>query len=96
MSVLGKYKKQPDEVESYTIDYTDDLTEGDGIVAATVEVTPAGLTVTGINFDLTSLRFWVSGGTATNPPTTYKIEATATTGDGRVLQDEAYITIVDY
>jgi len=92
MSVLGKYIKQPSETESYTIDYTDDLTADDGVVSATVAATD-GITVTGYDVNLDSVRVWLTGGTAGMK---YKIEVTATTGDGRVLQDEFFVTIKDY
>ena len=93
MSILGKYIKQPGETESYTISYIEDLTEGDGVVSTEVTVSPIGLTLVATNTDLVSVRIWVAGGT---PGAKYKVEATATTGDGRVLQDEFFITIKDY
>lgn len=93
MSVLGRYIKQPDETESYTIDYTDDLTDGDGVVSVSVTVAPATITLVSTNFDLTSLRIWLSGGLA---GVKYKATATATTGDGRVLQDEFFVTVKEY
>ena len=93
MSVLGKYIKQPAETESYTIDYLDDLTADDGVVALAVTASPGTITLVGSNHDLTSARIWLSGGVA---GTKYKIEVTATTGDGRVLQDEFFVTIKEY
>lgn len=93
MSVLGKYIKQPGETESYTVTYTDDLTNGDGVVALAVTVAPVGLTIVSSNFDLTSARIWVSGGTV---GVKYKVTVTATTGDGRVMQDEFFVTIKEY
>lgn len=93
MSVLGKYIKQPAETESYTIDYSDDLTDGDGVVDLAVTVSAPTITLVSTNYDLKSARIWLSGG---DVGTKYKIEVTATTGDGRVLQDEFYVTIKDY
>lgn len=93
MSILGKFTKQSGETESYTIDYTENLTEGDGVIAADVVITPAGATLVANNFDLTSLRIWISGGT---PGTKYKCEATVTTGDGRILQDEFFLLIKEF
>lgn len=93
MSVLGKYIKQPAETESYTIDYSDDLTDGDGVVDLAVTVSADTITLVSTNYDLTSARIWLSGG---DVGTKYKVEVTATTGDGRVLQDEFYVTIKDY
>ena len=93
MSILGKHKKQSSETESYTIDYTGDLTTGDSVVTSDVTVTPNGLTLVATNVDPTSTRIWVAGGTN---GVAYKIETTTSTGDGRVLQDEFYLTIKDY
>jgi len=94
MSVLGKYIKQPAEVESYTVDYSEDLTSGDGIVLATAAITPTGLVLDAVDYsDSKSVRVWVSDGAV---GVKYKVEVTATTGDGRVMQDEFYVTIKDY
>lgn len=91
--ILGKYIKQPAEIESYTITYEDDLTEGDVLSAVTASVAPDGLTLSGVNHDTQSERIWVSGG---DVGVKYKITATVTTDDGRVLQDEFFVTIKDY
>lgn len=94
MSILGKYKKQPAEVESYTIRYDQDLTFGDEITEASASVIPAGeLEITGIDVAVDSVRVWLSGG---NDGNKYKIEVTSNTSDGRVMQDEFYVTIRDY
>ena len=94
MSVLGKYKKQPVEVESYTINYAEDLTVGDEVISATAVVIPAGsMTVASIDVAVSSVRVWVSGGT---DGVKYKVEVTSVTGDGRTMQDEFYVTIKDY
>lgn len=94
MSILGRYTKQSAERESYTIEYADDLTAGDEIVSAAVTVTPANeLTINGVNQSGTSVRVWLADGVA---GTKYKLEVTANTGDGRVLQDEFMVTIKDY
>lgn len=90
MSLLGKYTKQPAEIESYTIDYSEDLTDGDGIVGADITATPTGLVIEGKDVSTTSVRVWVAVGTH---GVKYKVEVTATTGDGRVLQDEFFVTV---
>lgn len=94
MSILGRYTKQPAEVESYTIDYSDDLIDGDTISATTVVVSgnDAALLMQGKSADSTSLRIWLSGGTDRER---YKVTATVTTSDGRVLQDEFLISVKD-
>ena len=93
MSILGKHRKQSGETESYTINYSEDLTDGDGVISVDVTLTPPGAVLVATHNDLTSLRVWISGGT---PGSKYKLEATALTGDGRVLQDEFFVTIKDF
>lgn len=90
---LGRYTKQPAEKESYTIDYTDDLTTGDEVISATVVVSPDGLVHSATDTRGDSVRVWLSGGTA---GAKYKVEITATTGDGRILQDEFTVTVKEY
>lgn len=92
MSVLGNFIKQPAEVETYSIDYSDDLTENDAVASAVTAVAPVGLTV-----DYTQaiplearVRVKLSGGTV---GTKYKVTITTTTDDGRVLQDEFIVRI---
>lgn len=92
MSVLGKFTKQSAEVESYTVVYEDDLTDGDGVVNSDVSVTPDGLTIKAIDRTLRDIRVWVSDGVS---GVKYKVEITATTGGGRVLQDEFFVTVKD-
>ena len=90
---LARYTKQPGEKESYTIDYSDDLTDGDEVISATVVVTPTGLVHSATDQRADSVRVWLSGGAS---GTKYKVEVTATTGDGRVLQDEFTVTVKEY
>lgn len=97
MSVLGRYIKQPGEVETYSINYLDDLTTGDNVQSAVTTVAPAGLTI-----DYTQVidtptdkrvRVKVSGGTV---DVNYKVTVSTTTADGRVLEDEFYVRIKEY
>lgn len=82
---LGTFSKQPNEKESYTITYEDALTDGDNVISATAAVEPAGLTINGIEIADPRVKFWASGGVV---DTRYKVTITATTEDGRVLEDE--------
>ncbi len=97
MSVLGRYTKQPAEIETYSISYNDDLTANDNIVQATASIEPAGLTLDYCTFiDAVGdhrARVKLSGGTA---GVKYKVTVRATTADGRVLEDEFFVTIKDY
>lgn len=99
MSVLGRYIKQPAEVETYSISYSDDLTSDDSLVSTTAVVTGADAALT-IDFAVIiesppdhRARVKLSGGTV---GVKYKVTVTTTTADGRVMQDEFYVTIKDY
>lgn len=93
MSILGKHVKQPLEVESYSIEYADDLVELDAISSAVVLVEPAGLTVLWHLVVGTRVKVMLTGGSV---GTKHKVTVTATTEDARVLQDEFFVTIKDY
>ena len=82
---LGTATQQPTEKLSYTVDYSEALTEGDNIDSVFAVVYPAGLTVTDVGAFDPRVKFWVTGGTS---GTSYKVTLTVTTADGRVLQDE--------
>lgn len=87
---LATFSKQPNERESYTITYEDALTDGDNVISATALVEPAGLTIDGIVVTDPVVKFWASGGTV---DTRYKVTITATTEDGRVMEDEIIFKI---
>lgn len=93
MSVLGSYIKQPAEKDSYSINYADDLIDSDGIASVDVTVDPSGLTIVSSLVVGTRVKVLLSGGTNGMK---YKVTATATTDDGRILQDEFIIKIKDY
>ena len=87
MANIGSFTKQPVEVLDYDIDTSDWITSGDLVITAASVSTPTGLTVvsTSIFDDGLKVKVWVSGGTS---GTTYKIETTMTTSDGRTKQSE--------
>jgi hypothetical protein len=91
---LGTVTQQPTERLSYTVDYTEFLTDGDNLQQATAQVTPSGLTVDNVGIyddDVTHrVKFWATGGQA---GTRYKVELTVLTADGRILQDEVVVKI---
>lgn len=93
MTILGRFTKQPAEVESYSIEFADDLVNQDKISSATSEVVPEGLNLVSTTVIGTRVKVLVSGGTNKTP---YKITVTAQTDDGRTLQDEFIIKIVEY
>ena len=93
MSILGTFIKQPAEKESYSIEYAEDLIDADSIESVVVTVAPLGLVIVSSLVVGTRVKVLVSGGT---DGAKYKVTATATTDDGRILQDEFFIKIKDY
>lgn len=93
MSILGRFSKQMAETESFTISYREDMAKGDGLLTVDFVVEPSGLTIVRSEVAALDARVWLSGGTVGSK---YKITATASTGDGRVLQDEFFLTIKEY
>lgn len=96
MALIATFEKQPADVLDYDIDYATWLPDNDAIDTATATVTPAG----GMEVDLTLIienntrvKIWVSGGVS---GTTYKVEITVTTEDGRVKQDEVRFRCKEY
>ena len=94
MTILGRFTKQPAEKESYSIEFEDDLVGADAIASATAVVEPVGLNLVSALVIGTRVKILVSGGGPVG--TRHKITVTATTDDGRILQDEFYIVIKDY
>lgn len=93
MSVLGRFVKQPAERESYSVEYADDLVDADAIASATVTVDPVGLTVLNSLVIGTRVKVFVGDGVL---GIKHKVTVTAETDDGRVLQDEFFVSIKDY
>lgn len=93
MGILGKFIKQPAEKESYSIEFADDLVGNDEIASAVSEVFPPSLVIESTLCIGTRVKLFVHSGGPIG--TKHKITVTATTADGRVLQDEFLITIKD-
>jgi len=87
---LGTVTQQPAERLSYTIDYSEFLTDGDNVLTAVSTVSPTGLVVEAVSVYDPRVRFWVRGGTA---GVTYKVTVDVGTADGRILQDEIVFKI---
>lgn len=91
--ILGRYDKQPSEQESYTLNYEDALADGDYLQANAAmlkSVEPVGLVIDRIATFTPRVRFFASGGT---DGTKYKASFVTTSADGRVFEDEVYITV---
>lgn len=87
---LGTVTQQPTERLSYTIDYSEALTDGDNVETAFAVVAPAGLIVDNVSPIDPRVKFWVTGGES---GVTYKVTITVNTADGRVFQDEVMFKI---
>jgi len=87
---LGTVTQQPAERLSYTIDYSQFLTDGDNVQTATAAVSPVGLTVDTVSVLDPRVRFFVEGGTTGER---YKVTINVETADGRQLQDELIFKI---
>lgn len=87
---LGTVTKQPAERFSYTIDYSEALTQDDNITTVSASVAPVGLLVDNVGAYDPVVRFWAAGGES---GVTYKVTVTVTTDDGRVFQDEVTFKI---
>lgn len=93
MAIIGTMQKQPGENLDYDIDFSDWIPEGDYIASAVV--TPiTGIAVGVVTvFDDYFVKVWLSGGTS---GTTYKLEVTATTNNGRIKQAEFKVKVREY
>jgi hypothetical protein len=92
MTMLGSFLKQPVEVESYTINYSEYLVDGDQITSSSAFTDPVGLTVDNVYVEPPRVCVWLSGGTNN---VTYKVTVTTDTADGRVMQDEFKVKVHD-
>ena len=102
--IIGRHIKQPAETLDYDCEFADFLSDGDVLmtnganpaIPAPLDVvaTPSGLTLgpTWVLADGTTVKQWISGGT---DGVKYKITLTVTTGAGRVVQVEFYVTVKD-
>lgn len=92
MTMLGSFLKQPVEVETYTVNYSEYLVDGDQVISATAVSIPTGLTIQNVYVEHPRVCVWLSGGTNND---IYKVEVTAQSADGRVMQDEFKVRVHD-
>ena len=91
--LVGEFEQQSGDRLDYDIDFSRWMTPGDELLSITHTVTPAGLTVEPSVVSDRRVKLWASGGTH---GAKYKIDATVTTADARVLQVEVKIRVKDY
>jgi hypothetical protein len=98
--ILEKFVKQPAEVKDFDINYSEWLLPiGDTLQGVTATVacvstpTNTSLVVNSTSNTTSSVKFWVSGGTAGER---YKLTARATTVGGRLDESELLFVIKEF
>lgn len=93
MSILGKFTKQPVEIQDYDIDFNEYLaSQNDAALSHTV-IAETGLTVMSSSLTAGVVKVFVSGGTDGE---SYKVSATVTTAGGRVKQGDILVRIKEF
>lgn len=90
MGVLGKFSKQPVEVQDYDIDFNEYLTSQSDTASSFVVASDAGVTIVSSSLVAGVVKVFVSGGLDGEQ---YKISATVTTAGGRVKQADILIKV---
>jgi hypothetical protein len=88
-NAVRTFRKDPDAVLDFGLDWSDWLESADVIAASAWTSTPIGLTLASESFDDTKAVVWCSGGL---PGTTYTLTNRITTDDGRT--DDRSIEVV--
>lgn len=88
--ILGKFEKQPGEIESYTYDPSDDLDPGDKVQTVTASVDKPGLAIMAATMVYGQAKVWLSGG---KDGVDYKVTVVVDTSSGRRLEDEFIIKV---
>ena len=97
--ILSRYTKQPVEVKDYDIDYSEWLGPGADTVASTTAIVTSiteavpTLEIDSIMESTTTVKLWISGGTA---GVSYKVTVQMTTADGRLDESELVFTVKDH
>lgn len=91
MALLGTFTKQPGETLDYDIEGGDWLPRDDEIISVAA-VADAGISIgsTSIIDSGRTVKVWIFGGTS---GTTYKVQVTMTTDDGRIKENEFKIKV---
>lgn len=93
MTILGKFTKQPVEVQDYDIDFTEYLAgQNDAALSHTV-LAESGLSVLSSALTAGVVKVFVSGGLDGN---SYKVSATVTTAGGRVKQGDILVRVREF
>lgn len=90
MSILGKFTKQPVEIQDYDIDFTGYLEFHNDVALSHTVAAETGLTVLSSALVGGVVKVFVSSGVDGQ---TYKVSATITTQGGRVKQGDILIKV---
>lgn len=92
--ILGKFTKQPADVQDYDISYADWLADlSDTAVSAAVTISgpdTSATIVSSLNAPSGIVKVWVTGGTSGSQ---YKVTSTLTTTGGRIKQAEITVKV---
>lgn len=93
MSILGKFTKQPVEVQDYDISFTEYLASQSDTAVSHTATAEAGISILASNLTGGVVKVFVSGGTDGNQ---YKVSATVTTAGGRVKQGDIIVKVKEF
>lgn len=90
MTILGKFKQQPNEILDYDVSYADFLSNRSDIISSVSVTAEPGIDVDSVNVAPPICKIVLSGGTNGS---TYKITVRMTTTSGVVKEDEFLVTV---
>lgn len=93
MGILGKFTKQPVEVQDYDIDFGEYLTSQSDTAVSHTTAAESGVTIMSSNLVGSVVKVFVAGGTDGNQ---YKVSATVTTTGGRVKQGDILVRVKEF
>lgn len=93
MSVLGKFTKQPIEVQDYDFDFNEYLSSIGDTATSHVVAVETGLTLVSSSLVAGVVKAFVSGGVDGSQ---YKVSATVTTDGGRVKQGDIIVKVKEF
>jgi len=90
MGILGKFVKQPADVQDYDFDFNEYLSSQSDTAASHTAVADSGITVLSSSMTSGVVKVFLAGGLDGSQ---YKVTATVTTNGGRVKQGEIVVKI---
>jgi hypothetical protein len=93
MKILGKFIKQPVEVQDYDVDFNEYLTGHTDTAATFAVVAEPGLTIMASSLAGGVVKVFGSGGV---DGVDYKVSATITTAGGRIKQGDFVVKVREF